>query len=63
MLNDNDSVNGTTIWCTHKAYSRGLLIQIAAKEKKREREYHKQSTKGHKIRNKISVYAILLLRG
>ena len=33
-VNDNMSVNNTTLWCAHKAYARGLLIQITAREKK-----------------------------
>lgn len=34
VLNDKDSVKCSTLWCTHKAYARGLHIQIAAREEK-----------------------------
>ena len=34
VMNDNSSVNDATLWCSHKAYVRGLLIQLTAREKK-----------------------------
>lgn len=35
VINDKEPINCTTLWCTHKAYARGLLIQAATREKKR----------------------------
>lgn len=32
--NDNTEVNVMSLWCAHKAYSRGFLIQAAAREKR-----------------------------
>lgn len=39
FLHNVGSVNSPrTIWCTHKAYIRGILVQIGAREKKRQKQ-------------------------
>lgn len=35
VIIDKEPINCITLWCTHKAYARGLLIQAATREKKR----------------------------
>lgn len=35
MLNDNEYVSSSTLWCAHKAYIRGLLFQLASRGEKR----------------------------
>lgn len=37
-INDTNDIDISTLWCSHKAFSRGLLIQAAACEKRRRGE-------------------------
>lgn len=34
-FNANGECSPTTIWCAHKAFARGILIQVASRERKK----------------------------
>lgn len=37
QFNDNEACSPEMIWCAHKAFARGPIIQIASREKKKPR--------------------------
>lgn len=43
-VNDNSEVNVVSLWCGHKAYSKDLLIQAAAREKEAKGQNNYSST-------------------